>query len=90
MRDPSRAWAGIRLTALAFGSQPIKAWAPYQCRTVYFVGGIVPDSVPLILHYRKRRKQALRLARRLKRWGYSSVKVRRERERESNPDCVRT
>lgn len=79
--------AGLKLLVQGLvHDQLFPAVLPAYQRTVYFLGGPVALSVPIVVLYSGKRRRALDLVARLKRNGYSRVKLQRERhKRETKP-----
>jgi len=81
LRDVAKCWASVKLQALGYSEQQrIPVFAPRYARKLYGVFGILAPSVPVVLSYHGQKRRALRLAERLKRWGYADVRVQRERK----------
>lgn len=81
LRDSAKCWASVQVQALGYDQQQrLPVYAPRHARQLYGVFGPVARSVPVVLTYRGKKRQALYLVERLKRWGYADVRMQREKK----------
>lgn len=77
----AKRWATLSLWALGFTSgRRYRAWVPAWQREIYSACGPLGLGVPIVVVHRRAPRRAQTMARRLRSWGYRSVRVQRERE----------
>lgn len=82
LRDVAKCWASVTVKASSYPKgQLFQVYAPRRQRALYGVFGKLGHLSPVVLFYRGKKRRALKLQERIKRWGYADVRIQREKKK---------